>query len=86
MAAKKEFAGHTEFSLRHQYSTNLKKHTREKFKLRYGEVTVEQVAEYCRQVHGQGRNRRGAKREERQQKVIDFFHRKVEELGIADFI
>ena len=72
-------------SLRHMYG-NLKRCTLSKFKLDHGEVTVGHVAKYCRQVHGEGKCMVGAKKEERQQQVIDFFQRKVEEQGIAGFI
>jgi len=67
VAANKEFAGHTEFSLRHRYNTNLKSNAQTKFKLGLDEVTMGHVTEYCRQVHGAGKGKTGAKKEERQQ-------------------
>ena len=86
MAANKEFAGHTAASLKRRYLANLKRNTQKKFNLDPSEVTLGHVTEHCKQVYGEGRARGNVKKEERQEKVIDFFQRKVEELGITDFI
>ena len=86
VAAQKEFAGHTDTSLNRLYMANLKLNMQKKFNLCPSEATVGHVAEYCRQVHGEGKGKKGGKKEERQQKVMEFFQRKVEELGFTDFL
>ena len=81
MAANKEFAGHTEHSLRQRFNGDLKKSTQLKFKVGHGEVTLGHVAEYCRQVHGEGKVKMSAKKEERQQTKEQGSGRRTEDGG-----
>ena len=50
VAANKEFAGHITTSLRQLYLSNLKRSTQLKLSLDLSEVTVNHIAEYCREV------------------------------------
>ena len=90
VAAKKEFTGHTEHSLKHMYS-NMKTKVKEKFGLTSSEVTLQQVADHSELVYGEGAqgNAQGKlswSRLQHQRDVIAFFERKVRELGIVDFL
>ena len=85
VAANKEFAGHMATSLRQPYLSKLKR-TQLKLSLDLSEVTVNHIAEYCREVFRDGKGRPNKVQEESQRQVIDFFQTKVEELGTRDFI
>jgi len=86
VAANQEFVGHIGNSLRQLYLSHLKRPTQLKLSLDLSEVTVGHIAEYCRNVYGDGKGRPNRVKEERQRQVIDFFQAKVEELGIRDFV
>ena len=86
VAVIKEFAGNTESSLRQLYLGRLKNNTTRKFRLDIKDVTIGHITEYCRQVYGQGKGRMGTNKELKQQKIIQFFEKKMEELQITDFI
>ena len=84
-----EFAGHTETSMK-QLLFNLQKGARKKLNLEKSELSLQYVADYCEQVYGegaQGRAKRAlAVKMKRQKDIIDFFERKIKELGIVDFL
>ena len=87
VAARKEFAGHTEHSLKHCYA-NLK--VQVKFNLNSSEATLQQVSDHSELVYGEGaqgnaQGRLSSKKLQHQREVIAFFEKKVNELGIVDF-
>ena len=84
VAAKSEFVGHTQVSLR-GICFNIRDKTKNKFKTGRKEVTMQDMTKYCELVYGDGRPKASSKLE-RQGEVIEFFKRKVEELGIKDFL
>ena len=84
VAAKSEFVGHTQVSLR-GICFNIRDKTKNKFKTGRKEVSMQDMTKYCELVYCDGRPKASSKLE-RQKEVIDFFKRKVEELGIKDFL
>ena len=84
VAAKSEFAGHTEVSLRGM-CYNIREKTKVKFQIGRKDVSMQDMTKYCELVYGEGRPKASSKLK-RQGEVIDFFKRKVEELGIQDFL
>ena len=87
IAAKNDFAGNTEGSLKKIYS-RLSGHARTKLDVENSQLTPWHVAQYCDEVHGEGGQggRLSAKKVQRQKDVIDFFCSKVAELGIMNFL
>ena len=87
--ARQEFACHNKNSLMLIYS-NMRHGASLKFNLEYSEVTLQQVVDYSEQVYGEGAQGKvigvSANKLKRQMEVIAFFERKVEELGIVDFL
>ena len=89
VAARSEFAGHTEKSLRMMYLTILCKGTKDRFGLKSGEVTPQHVADFCGMsvLYGKdGRVSGGTNKMQRQKDVISHFERKVVELGLDSFV
>jgi len=85
VAVRREFAGQTLNSLRTMYFKNLRVSTRKKFQLENDEVTAQDIMNYCELVYGKSRARLGGKTMERQRKVIAFFEKKVDGLGVLNF-
>ena len=85
VAARAEFAGHTEKSLRNRYFMTMSNGST---RLKSGEMTPQHVAQYCEAVYGEGGQggRMGSKKIQRQTDVIAFFEDKVAELGVVDFL
>ena len=86
VAANKELAGNTAASLRQLYFGSLKIRTIRNFKLGINDVTMAHISDYCKQTCSSGKSRLTKSSEERRGKIINFFQKKVEELGIRDFI
>ena len=91
VAAKTEFAGQTENSLRDMYFKNLSKGTKMKFSLSSEEVTPEHITEYSELVYGLGaigkaKARLSTKKMNRQKDVIDIFERRVADLKLNNFL
>ena len=93
VVARREFAGHTEASLRKIYLHILYKNTKLKFGLASSDVTLLHIVEYAEQTYGAGpgslhpgRVQTSENKLERQRKVIAFFERKVAERGIKGFM
>ena len=84
VAAKSEFVGHTQASLRNM-CYNIREKTKGKFKIDRKDVSMQDMTKYCELVYGEGRPKASSKLK-RQGEVIDFFKRKVEELGVQDFL
>ena len=85
VASRKEFAGHTEFSLNSVFSKLLFMYTRDGVVDR-ADVGLQGIAQLCEEVYGRGEVRMIKKKLDRQREVIAFFERKVAELGIKDFV
>ena len=86
-AARNEFAGNTEGSLKKIYS-RVSGHARTKLCAEKSQLTPLHVAQYCDEVHGEGGQggRVSVKKVQRQRDVIEFFCGKVAELGIVNFL
>ena len=81
VAARSEFAGHTERSLRVMYLRKPEK-TKMKFRMQSKDVTPQHVAEYCELVYGNEatgkvKARLSMKKSQRQKDVIALFERSV---------
>jgi len=89
VADRREFAGHTVTSLKRLLGT-FRMGAGRKFGLERSEVTLRNIGDYCELVYGEGSTSRlklnSKVKLQRQQDVITFFERKVEELGIQDFL
>ena len=87
IAARNEFAGNTEGSLKKIYF-RLSNHTRPKLGVTNSQLTPSHVSQYCDEAHGEGGKggRVSAKKAQRQRDVIDFFCRRVAQLGIMNFL
>ena len=90
VAARSEFAGHTERSLRVMYLRKPEK-TMMKFRMQSKDVTPQHVAEYCELVYGveaTGQVKAGLslKKSQRQKDVIALFERSVAGLKQKEFV
>lgn len=84
VAARPDFAGHTEQSLKNMYFQELLSSTRKKLGIQGDEdnVTLRQVAEHTRDKQRAWRKNK----EKWQQALIAFFERRVDQLGIKSFL
>ena len=84
MAARPDFAGHTEQSLKNMYFQELLSSTRKKLGNQEGDddVTLRQVAEHTQDKQTATRK----VKEKWQQALIAFFEMKVDQLAIRDFL
>ena len=87
VAARGEFAGHTERSLRNMYFF-ISKHTRLRFEVQNSEVNPQQIAQYCEEVYVEGGRKLTVSNSkvQRQNEVIAFFKDKVLVQSIKDFL
>ena len=88
VAARSEFVGHTEYSLRRMYLNTLSRMAGRRFGLIRGEVTPQHIAEYCELVvvYGKDRGSGGSNKMQRQWDVTSYFEMKVVELGLKSFV
>ena len=89
VAARSEFAGHTEQSLRYMYLQKLNK-SKKVLGLQSDELRPLHIAEYCELVYGVGATGRATtgasiNKARRQSEVISFFKRRVNELKLKNF-
>ena len=82
VAARADFAGHTEQSLKNMYFQDLLCSTRKQLGAQGDDVGVQEVADHVR-----GHQRTWRKNKEKwQQGLIAFFEKRVDDLGIEDFL
>ena len=88
VAARSEFVGHTEYSLRRMYLNTLCRMAERRFGLNRGEVTPQHVAKYCELVvvYGKDGGSGSSNKMQRQRDVISYFEMKVVELGLKSFV
>ena len=89
LAARSEFVGHTENSLKQKYFGHLSTDTKKKFGLKSDEVLPQHIAEYCELVYGKGAMGRAKggislNKLNRQTDVIAFFEKRVVDLGLEN--
>ena len=87
VAARGEFAGHTERSLRNMYFF-ISKHTRLRLEVQNSEVNPQHIAQYCEEVYVEGGRKLTVSNSkvQRQNEVIAFFKNKVLVHSIKDFL
>ena len=85
VAKKTEFACHTVNRLKNGTFHNLRKNSARKLNLPLREVTLSQVAEYSKDLYSQGRKTRKDVLKS-QRLLIDYFERKVSQLGLTNLI
>ena len=87
VAARSEFAGHTERSLRNMYFF-ISKHTRNRLDVQNSEVNPQHIAQYCEEVYGEGGRKLTVSKSkmQRQNEVIAFFKNKVLVHSVVDFL
>ena len=87
VAARSEFVGHTENSLKQKYFGHLSSNTKKKFRLQSDKVSPQHIAEYAELVYGEGAMGKAKGRVDlnRQTAVIDFYEKRVVDLGLENF-
>ena len=85
VAARSEFAGHTERSLRHMYFS-ISKQTRTRLQKR--ELSPQNIAQFCEEVYGEGGGKLTVSsiKLQRQREVIAFFINTVIVHNLVDFL
>ena len=87
LAAKKEFAGHTERSLRNMYFF-MSKNTKIRLNVQKSEVNPQHIAQYSEEVYGDGGMKLtvSSSKMQRQREVIAFFMSQVGTEHVVDFL
>ena len=92
VAARSEFAGHTECSLRRMYFAKLCGNSRSKLGLQSDQMTPQHIADYCDSVYGmeatglsKARASMTKTKSQRQSEVISFFERRMMDLKLENF-
>ena len=87
LAAKREFAGQTERSLRNKYFF-MSKSAKIRLDVQRSEVNPQHIAQYCEEVYGEGGIKLSVScsKMQRQKEVITFFERQVVAHNVVDFI